>query len=82
MVTYTNSYGALQIGYGGSSAPNVTTLGLKSIKFFVYAGAGVKTSLEDLLKLGWTPVLMLVGETVFIASFVLVVVLLGGIGLH
>jgi hypothetical protein len=43
MVTYTNSYGALQIGYGGSSAPNVTTLGLKSIKFFVYAGAGVKT---------------------------------------
>jgi uncharacterized integral membrane protein (TIGR00698 family) len=46
------------------------------------AGAGVKTSLEDLLKLGWTPVLMLVGETVFIASFVLVVVLFGGIGLH
>ena len=46
------------------------------------AGAGVKTSLEDLLKLGWAPVLMLVGETVFIASFVLVVVLLGGIGLH
>jgi len=46
------------------------------------AGAGVKTSFEDLLKLGWTPVLMLVGETVFIASFVLAVVLWGGIGLH
>jgi uncharacterized integral membrane protein (TIGR00698 family) len=46
------------------------------------AGAGVKTSFEDLLKLGWTPVLMLVGETVFIAFFVLAVVLWGGIGLH
>lgn len=46
------------------------------------AAAGVKTSFEDLLKLGWLPVLMLVGETIFIATFVMAVVLLGGIGLY
>ncbi|KQT11305.1 YeiH family protein [Ramlibacter sp. Leaf400] len=34
------------------------------------AAAGVKTSFEDLLKLGWQPVLMLVVETLFIAVFV------------
>ncbi len=34
------------------------------------AAAGVKTSFEDLLKLGWEPVLMLVAETLFIASLV------------
>jgi len=42
-VIFLGAYGALQIGYGGSAAPNVTTLGLKSIKFFVYGGAGIKT---------------------------------------
>lgn len=35
------------------------------------AAAGVKTSFEELLKLGWKPVAMLVGETVFIALWVL-----------
>ncbi|MCJ0764658.1 YeiH family protein [Variovorax terrae] len=39
------------------------------------AAAGVKTSFEDLLKLGWQPVAMLVGETVFIAALVLAAVL-------
>ncbi len=34
------------------------------------AAAGVKTSFEDLLKLGWQPVLMLIAETVFIALWV------------
>lgn len=34
------------------------------------AAAGVKTSFEELLKLGWLPVLMLVAETIFIAAFV------------
>jgi uncharacterized integral membrane protein (TIGR00698 family) len=34
------------------------------------AAAGVKTSFEDLLKLGWQPVVMLLVETVFIALFV------------
>lgn len=42
-VTFAGSYGALQIGYGGSTAVDVTKLGLKSIKFFVYGGAGIKT---------------------------------------
>jgi uncharacterized membrane protein YadS len=33
------------------------------------AAAGVKTSFEDLLKLGWAPVLMLLAESVWIAAF-------------
>lgn len=37
---FTNSYGALQLGYGGATPINVATLGLTSIKFSVYAGAG------------------------------------------
>ncbi len=40
------------------------------------AAAGVKTSFEELLKLGWQPVLMLVAETIFIACFVAVGMLL------
>jgi hypothetical protein len=42
-VVFQGAYGALQIGYGGGSAPNITTLGLKSIKFSVYGGAGITT---------------------------------------
>ena len=38
------------------------------------AAAGVKTSFADLLKLGWQPVALLVGETVFIALFVVLAV--------
>lgn len=34
------------------------------------AAAGVKTSFEELLKLGWQPVFLLVAETVFIACLV------------
>lgn len=45
------------------------------------AAAGVKTSFEELLKLGWRPVWMLVGETVFIALVVLVAVIGLGLGL-
>lgn len=44
------------------------------------AAAGVKTSFEELLKLGWQPVLMLVGETLFIAVVVLAAVLTWGLG--
>lgn len=40
------------------------------------AAVGIKTSIEDLLTLGWKPLLLFVGETVFIASFVLVAVLM------
>ena len=38
--TFTDPYGALQLGYGGATTLNVNTLGLTSIKFSVYAGAG------------------------------------------
>ena len=44
------------------------------------AAAGVKTSFEDLLKLGWKPVAMLVTETVFIVAFVVAAVLLLRLG--
>ncbi len=40
------------------------------------AAAGVKTSFEELLKLGWQPVILLVAETIFIASVVAVGMLL------
>ena len=40
MTTFTNNYGALQLGYGGATPVNVSTLGLTSIKFSIYAGAG------------------------------------------
>ncbi len=38
-VVFSNNYGALQIGYGGS-AITVSTLGLTAIKFSVYGGTG------------------------------------------
>ena len=44
------------------------------------AAAGVKTSFEDLVKLGWRPVAMLVGETVFILIFVVAAVFLLRLG--
>jgi len=44
------------------------------------AAAGIKTSLEDLLKLGWRPMVLFVGETVFIAVFVLMAVLVLRLG--
>ena len=45
------------------------------------AAAGVKTSFEDLLKLGWQPALMLFVETLCIGLFVMAGVLLLGLGL-
>jgi hypothetical protein len=39
-VVYTNQYGALQLGYGGATTIDVNALGLTSIKFAIYAGAG------------------------------------------
>lgn len=45
------------------------------------AAAGIKTSFEDLLKLGWQPVAMLVAETVFIAALVLVAILVLRLGI-
>ena len=40
------------------------------------AAVGIKTNIEALLKLGWKLLVLFVGETVFIASFVLVAVLM------
>jgi uncharacterized integral membrane protein (TIGR00698 family) len=40
------------------------------------AAAGVKTSFEDLLQLGWQPVILLLAETAFIACFVATGILL------
>ena len=44
------------------------------------AAAGVKTSFEDLLKLGWKPVALLLGETLFIVAFVVLGVVLLRLG--
>ena len=44
------------------------------------SAAGVKTSLEDLKKLGWQPVVMLVTETIVIATFVLLAIFLMNLG--
>ena len=52
----------------------------RSLLVTAIAAAGIKTSFEDLVKLGWQPVVMLVGETVFIAVFVLIAVLGMGLG--
>ena len=46
------------------------------------SAAGVKTSFEDLKKLGWQPVVMLVTETLVIAVFVLAAILLLKLGVH
>lgn len=44
------------------------------------AAAGIKTSIEELLQLGWKPLLLFAGETLFIGAFVLVAVLVLGLG--
>jgi uncharacterized membrane protein YadS len=40
------------------------------------AAAGIKTSIEDLLNMGWKPLILFVVETLFICGFVLASVLL------
>jgi len=40
------------------------------------AAAGIKTSFSDIRELGWKPVFMLVGETVFLATLVLTALLI------
>lgn len=58
----------------GFFTPTVSKLANESSRWLLVtaiAAAGIKTSFEDLLKLGWKPVLMLLGETVFIGFFVL-----------
>jgi len=58
----------------GTFTPDMTQLASSTSRWLLVtaiAAAGIKTSFEDLLKLGWQPVAMLVGETVFIAALVL-----------
>ena len=43
------------------------------------AAAGIKTSIEDLLQIGWKPLLLFFAETLFIGVFVLVALLALGI---
>lgn len=52
----------------------------KALLVVAIAAAGIKTTLVDILKLGWKPVLLLVSETVFIAALVTAAVLLLKIG--
>lgn len=41
-VVFSSAYGAMQLGYGGATTIDVKKLGLTSIKFSVYGGAGIK----------------------------------------
>lgn len=43
------------------------------------AAAGIKTSIEELLQLGWKPLLLFVSETLFIGLFVLIAVITLGL---
>jgi uncharacterized integral membrane protein (TIGR00698 family) len=43
------------------------------------AAAGIKTSIEELLQLGWKPLLLFVSETLFIGLFVLIAVIALGL---
>lgn len=54
--------------------------GSRTMLVVAIAAAGVKTSFEELLKLGWVPLWMLVAETLFIAALVLLAVTLLGLG--
>lgn len=68
---------------GVIQAPLVKIASETSRAFLVVAiaAAGIKTSFEDLVKLGWQPVIMLMGETVFIAAFVVVGVMVVATGI-
>jgi uncharacterized integral membrane protein (TIGR00698 family) len=43
------------------------------------AAAGVKTSMQELFKIGWSPLLMFLAETLFIGLFVLAAILVLGV---
>lgn len=62
----------------GVFSPQVTKAASSVSRAFLVvaiAAAGVKTSFEDLTKLGWQPVVMLLAETVFLAAFVMAAML-------
>ena len=43
----------------------------RSLLILAIAALGIKTSFSDLTKVGWTPVLLVLGETMWLAAFVL-----------
>jgi uncharacterized integral membrane protein (TIGR00698 family) len=64
----------------GVLAPEVVSAATQSSRALLVvaiAAAGVKTSFEEILKLGWPPVIMMVAETLGIAVWVLLCLLLG-----
>lgn len=69
------------VGVFTPSMTQVTSDSSRRLLVTAIAAVGIKTSFEDLLKLGWQPVVMLVGETVFIASFVFGAIVLLGLDL-
>lgn len=67
----------------GAITPALTQLASDTSRWMLVtaiAAAGVKTSFEDLLRLGWKPVVMLLTETAFIVVFVVAAVLLLRLG--
>lgn len=67
----------------GLIKPAMTTLAgdaSRALLVCAIAAAGVKTSFQDLAKLGWQPVVMLLGETLFIAAMVLAAVMVLRLG--
>jgi uncharacterized integral membrane protein (TIGR00698 family) len=61
---------------GASSALSTTS---RVCLVLAIAALGVKTSLQDLASLGWQPIALLVGETLFLAAFVLGGIEVGGL---
>lgn len=68
----------------GMFTPAMTLLASDASRWLLVtaiAAAGIKTSFEDLLKLGWQPIAMLLGETIFIAALVMTAILVFRLGL-
>lgn len=67
----------------GVITPSLTQLASDTSRWMLVtaiAAAGVKTSFEDLLKLGWKPVALLLSESAFLLVFVVLAVLLLKLG--
>ncbi|MES2977359.1 MAG: putative sulfate exporter family transporter [Pseudomonadota bacterium] len=72
------------LGSVGMFTPAVTQAASDASRWLLVtaiAASGIKTNFADLLKLGWQPVAMLVGETIFIAAFVLAAIVVLKLGL-
>ncbi len=75
--------GMMLLSSSGFIAPQVVEMATDASRIclvLAIAAAGIKTSIEDLLQIGWKPLLLFVAETLFIGLFVLLAVLLLGMG--